>query len=101
MLELSLERGAEVWAVEEIAMGAFESVLDHRLRSLGVGDASVELSDLALGQATPGLASPAHGGDHWTDLREREAGVLVGANQRDAFCAGWRVVPSLANPFGG
>ena len=82
-------------------MGAFEPVRDQVLRSLGVGDASVEFCDLALGQATPGLASPAHGGDHWTNLCEREPCVLVEANQRDTFCAGGRVVPSLANPLGG
>jgi hypothetical protein len=48
---------------------AFESVLDQFLRSLGVGDASVELSDLPLGQATPGPTSAARGREQLTDLR--------------------------------
>jgi hypothetical protein len=96
-LEVSLERGAEMWAFDEITMGAFESVLDQLLRSLGVRDASVELCDLALGQATPDPASPAPGGEQPTDLCEREPGVLAEANQRDAFCARGRVVPSLAS----
>ena len=82
-------------------MGAFESVLDQLLRLLGVRDASVELCGLALGQATPGAASPAPGGKQPTDLCERKAGVLAEANQRDALCARGRVVPSLAGPLGG
>jgi hypothetical protein len=76
---VSLERGAELWAVEVIAMGACERVLDQLLRSPGVGDASVELCDLALGQAIPRRASPSHRGDEPTDLCERESGVLVPA----------------------
>ncbi len=82
-------------------MGAFERVRDQLLRSLGVRDASVELCDLALGQAIPVPASPAPGGEQPTDLCEREPGVLAEANQRDALCARGRVVPSLANTLGG
>jgi hypothetical protein len=82
-------------------MGAVERVLDQIFRSLGVGDASVELRDLALGQRTPGPASWAPGGEQPTDLCEREPGVLAEANQRDAFCARGRVVPSLARTLRG
>jgi hypothetical protein len=97
---VSFERGAEVRAVEEVAMGAFERVLDQRLRSLGVRDASVELGDLALGEPTPPPASRGPGGEQPTDLCEREARVLAEANHGDAFCARGRVVPSLAGTLG-
>jgi hypothetical protein len=50
--ELSLECGAETGAGEEVAVRAFESVLDQLLRLLCVGDASVEFGDLALGAGT-------------------------------------------------
>ncbi len=82
-------------------MGAFERVRDQLLRSLGVRDASVELCDLALGQVSPGPATPAKGDEQPTDLCEREPGVLAEANQRDALCARGRVVPSLADTLGG
>src|SRR5215208_1016587 len=41
-LEMSLERGAEIGAGEDITMGTFERVRDQLFRSLGVRDASVD-----------------------------------------------------------
>jgi hypothetical protein len=97
---MSLERGTEVRAGEEITMRAFERVCDQLLRPLSVRDASVELSDLALGQAPPVLASPAHACEQPTDLGERKSGVLAEANQRDTLRARGRVAPSLASTLG-
>jgi hypothetical protein len=93
-LELSLECRAETGTGGEIAMRAFESVLDELLCSLRVLDASVELRDLALGQTTPASTSPAPGGEQPTDLREGEPGILAEANERDPLRARRRVVPS-------
>ena len=56
--ELSLECGAETGAGEEIAVWAFERVVDELLCSLRVCDASVELRDLALGEMTPAVRPP-------------------------------------------
>ena len=100
-LELGLECVPETGAGEEIAVWALESVLDQRLRLLRVGDASVELRDLALGQVTPASTSLAAGGEHAADLREREAGVLVEVDQCDPLCARRRVVPFPAGTLGG
>ena len=100
-LELSLERGPETGAGEEIAVWAFESVVDELLCSLRVRDASVELRDLALGQLTPASTSLAPGGEHPADFREGEAGVLVEANECDPLGARRRVVPSSAGTLGG
>jgi hypothetical protein len=44
-------------------MAALEGVNDQLLRFLGVGDTSIELCDLALGQATPCSTSPAPAGE--------------------------------------
>ena len=82
-------------------MGALERVLDQSLCLLRVGDASVEFSDLALGQVTPPSTSLAPGGEQATDLLEGEPRVLVEADQRNALRDRRRVVPSLAGALGG
>src|SRR5215207_2372875 len=82
-LEMSNEGRSESGTGEEIVVRAFECVLDQVLRSLRVDDPSVELHDLGLGQLTPGSTSAARGPEQPTDLRKREAGVLVEADERD------------------
>lgn len=82
-------------------MWTFERVPDQLLRSPCVDDARGELRDLALSQMGPVLTAAAPGSEDITDLREREAGVLAEANQRDAFRGRLRVVPSLADTLGG
>jgi hypothetical protein len=54
-----VERGAEVWAGEEVAMRAVEGVFEQLLCPLRFGYASVELFDLAFGETIPGPAPPA------------------------------------------
>src|SRR5918997_666147 len=100
-LELGLDCGAEVGAGEEVAVGAFERMIDERLRPPGVRDAGVELRGLSLGQATPVPVPPAPGGEQPTDLREREPGFLAEANQRDALRARRLVVPPPSGTPGG
>jgi hypothetical protein len=58
-------------------------------------------SAILLGQVTPASASLARGGEHATDLLEREPRVLVEADERNALRDRRRVVPSLAGALGG
>jgi hypothetical protein len=82
-------------------VAAFERVLDQRLHSLRLGDASVEFCDLALGQVSQDSGSLALGGEHATNLLEREPRVLVEAGERNALRDRGRVVRSLAGALCG
>jgi hypothetical protein len=84
---VSLERSAEVGAAELIAVWAFEGVDDQLLRLQRVGDAGVELGDLALGELTPGAASLGRGREQPSVLGEREARVPLEPDQRDLLGA--------------
>jgi hypothetical protein len=45
-----LERGAEVGTREEVVVGAFEGVLEEVPCAMCLGDAGVQLGDLAFGE---------------------------------------------------
>jgi hypothetical protein len=79
----------------------FETVADQLLRTLCVGDASVELCDLSLSQASPVSMSRAKLGEKLFYLREREPRVLAETNERDAFRARLRVASPLTDTLGG
>ena len=97
---MRLQLRVEIGTAEEIAVRAFESVLDQALRSLGVRDSSVEFGDLALGEAIPGRTSCRLAASSWRISASVKPGVLVEADKRDALSARRRVVPSLADALG-
>jgi hypothetical protein len=76
--ERGLERGAEVGAGEKVLMGAVEGVFEEALRPLWLGNAGVELGDLAFGYPLViaqrrGRRSGAAG-----ELADGQAGVVIG-----------------------
>src|SRR5919108_3221419 len=99
--EPGLERSAEVRAGDEVAMWAVEGVREESLGVFCLGYAGVELGDLAFGERGPARAPAAACGQQLTDLLEREARVLVEADESDAFGARGRIVAFPAGALSG
>ena len=74
----------------EVVVRAAERVLEQLACVLCLGYAGVELVDLAFREPTPASAPTAAVCEQLTDLCEREAGVLVEANQGDALVVAQR-----------
>jgi hypothetical protein len=66
---------------------------EHLLRALGRVNACIELSDLPLGHLTQAAMPLVPSGEQLCDLSQREAGILIEADQRDPLCARCLVVP--------
>src|SRR5262249_19349547 len=92
--EMCLDCGAEVGALEEVAMRTGEGVLNQRLRPLGLSNSSLELTKLGFDKAGPGPALPGPRRDERTDLWGGEPAVLAAVDPRHALDAGGAVVPS-------
>ena len=52
-IEIRLDRGAEVRAGDEVAMGTGQGMLDQRFRALRLSYAGIELKKFGLGKAAP------------------------------------------------
>ena len=76
---------AEIGTGKAITARAFESVLDQRLGLLRCRDAERRVPQPCARPAYPRPDVPARGRDEPSDLREREAGVLLEADKRDAL----------------
>src|SRR5688572_5476168 len=99
-VEMSLQLGAKVWALDEAAMRTGKGVLNQRPCALGSRDARVELAKLGFQEAGPWTTPPARGRQQRTDLAKCEAGILTKLNQRNALGARGAVVPSSPRPRG-